>query len=99
MGPLPGGERLAVPRLHLLLVGAAAIASAAASYILLRGMRDEITAKLVARHEARSEARRVTDPDSDEAAEDAEVDQVDRVDQAHQVDGADQTDDPRNADR
>ncbi len=56
-----------------LLIGAAAIASAAASYILLRGMRDEITAKLVERHEAKTEGRRLEpDPTSDEAAEDAE---------------------------
>ena len=68
----------------LLLVGASAIASAAASYILLRGMRDEITAKLVERHEARSRARQVADPDSDEAVEDAE---------------AEGRDDPHNADR
>ena len=46
----------------VLLLGASAIASAAASYILLRGMRDEITAKLVERHEAqaRGEAGRST---------------------------------------
>jgi hypothetical protein len=56
-----------------LLVGASAIASAAASYILLRGMRDEITARLVERHEAKAEGRRPEpDPLSDEAAEDAE---------------------------
>jgi hypothetical protein len=56
-----------------LLLGLAAIASAAASYILLRGMRDEITAKLVERHEAKVEGRRPqVDPTSDEAAEDAE---------------------------
>ena len=56
----------------VLLLGAAALASAAASYILLRGMRDEITARLVERHEARAEGRQQPDPTSDEAAEDAE---------------------------
>ena len=67
----------------VLLLGAAAIASAAASYILLRGMRDEITAKLVERHEARLESKQAVEPGSDEAAEDAEIDH----------------DDTRNADR
>jgi len=70
----------------VLLIGASAIASAAASYILLRGMRDEITAKLVERHEARAEGRQLQpDPASDEAAEDAE--------------DAGNGDQPRNADR
>ena len=70
----------------VLLIGASAIASAAASYILLRGMRDEITAKLVERHEARAEGRQLQpDPTSDEAAEDAE--------------DAGPGDQPRNADR
>ena len=60
----------------VLLLGFSAIASAAASYILLRGMRDEITAKLVDRHEAKVEGRRLqADPTSDEAAEDAEDDE------------------------
>lgn len=75
----------------VLLLGASAIASAAASYILLRGMRDEITAKLMERHEAKLEAAQVADPDSDEAAEDAEVDEVDRPQRPV-------ADDPRNAD-
>jgi hypothetical protein len=57
----------------VLLLGAAAIASAAASYILLRGMRDEMTAKLVDRHEARLRAREQGQEAGDEAAEDAEV--------------------------
>jgi hypothetical protein len=59
----------------VLLLGAAAIASAALSYVLLRGMRDEITAGLVERHEARLKAKQehLVDEDSDEAAEDAEV--------------------------
>lgn len=56
----------------VLLLGASAVASAAASYILLRGMRDEITARLVERHEAKVEAKGLVDPASDEAAEDAE---------------------------
>ncbi|GAA5031736.1 hypothetical protein GCM10023258_30160 [Terrabacter aeriphilus] len=56
----------------VLLLGASAIASAAASYILLRGMRDEITARLVERHEAKVESKGQVDPASDEAAEDAE---------------------------
>lgn len=68
----------------LLLLGSSAIASAAASYILLRGMRDEITAKLLERHEAKLEAKQAPDPASDEAVEDAEIDRADG---------------PRNADR
>ena len=51
----------------LLLVASAALASAALSYVLLRGMRDEITARLVERHEERLRAR-----GDDEIAEDAE---------------------------
>ena len=62
----------------VLLLGAAAIASAAASYILLRGMRDELTAKLVERHEARLRARDGAAVTGDEAAEDAELDERDR---------------------
>ena len=63
----------------VLLIGAAALSSAAASYVLLRGMRDEITAGLVERHEARAQAKQeaaaaAPAPSSDEAAEDAEVD-------------------------
>jgi hypothetical protein len=59
----------------VLLLAAAALASAALSYVLLRGMRDEITAGLVERHEARMRAKEghVVEEDSDEAAEDAEV--------------------------
>ncbi|MCU1538780.1 MAG: hypothetical protein JWP82_3131 [Humibacillus sp.] len=55
----------------VLLLAAAAIASAAASYVLLRGMRDEMTAQLVARHEARlaSKGQAV----GDEAVEDEEI--------------------------
>jgi hypothetical protein len=62
----------------ILLLGASVVASAAASYVLLRGMRDEITGRLVQRHEARAQARGeattpAPDPSSDEAAEDAEI--------------------------
>jgi hypothetical protein len=55
----------------VLLLAASAIASAALSYVLLRGMRDEMTAQLVARHEARLAAKGV--PSGDEADEDAEI--------------------------
>ena len=58
----------------VLLLAAAAISSAALSYVLLRGMRDEITAGLMDRHEARLQAKQdAAASDSDEAAEDAEV--------------------------
>jgi hypothetical protein len=59
----------------VLLLAAAALASAALSYVLLRGMRDEITAGLVERHEARMQAKEglVSEEGTDEAAEDAEV--------------------------
>jgi hypothetical protein len=56
----------------VLLLGASAIASAAASYVLLRGMRDEVTARLIERHEAKLEAKAQVDPASDEFAEDRE---------------------------
>ncbi len=58
---------------RLILVGSAAIASAAVSYLLLRGMRDEITAKLVTRHEARMKAKAEGFEDGDELAEDTEI--------------------------
>jgi hypothetical protein len=61
----------------VLLLGASAVASAAASYILLRGMRDEVTARLVERHEARLESKHGVLPGSDEAVEDAEIDHDD----------------------
>jgi len=70
----------------VLLLAAAALASAAASYVLLRGMRDEITANLAERHEARLQAKQeaaattAASPSSDEAAEDAEVDGIEQVD-------------------
>lgn len=57
----------------VLLLGSAALASAAASYLLLREMRNEMTAQLVARHEARAERRSQRPPSSDEAAEDREA--------------------------
>ena len=79
----------------VLLLGASAIASAAASYVLLRGMRDEITAKLVDRHEARLEAKQQVDPTSDEFAEDAEDERPVRDADAT---GAAAAEDPRNAD-
>jgi hypothetical protein len=55
----------------VLLLAASAIASAALSYVLLRGIRDEMTAKLVERHEARLAAK--AQPSRDEADEDAEI--------------------------
>ena len=55
----------------VLLLAASAIASAALSYVLLRGMRDEMTAKLVERHEARLAAK--SQVGRDEADEDAEI--------------------------
>ena len=59
---------------RLLLVGSAAIASSAVSYVLLRGMRDEMTAKLVERHDARLRAKAEGfDDGDDELAEDAEI--------------------------
>ena len=79
----------------VLLLGASALASAAASYILLRGMRDEITAKLVERHEAKLEAKQQVDPTSDEFAEDLEDERP--VGDADTTGAA--TEDPRNADR
>lgn len=58
---------------RLVLVGSAAIASAAVSYVLLRGMRDDMTAKLVTRHEARLKAKSEGFEDGDELAEDTEI--------------------------
>lgn len=57
----------------VILVGAAAIASAAASYVLLRDMRDELTAKLVQRHESRLQQKQQLMRGEDELAEDAEI--------------------------
>ena len=57
----------------VLLLGAAALASAAASYILLRDMRNEMTSKMMDRHEAKLRARE-DDPLADEQAEDREAD-------------------------
>lgn len=59
---------------RLVLIGSAAVASAVVSYVLLRGMRDEMTAKLVERHEARLRAKAEGFEDGDdELAEDAEI--------------------------
>lgn len=58
----------------VLLLGAAAIASAVASYALLRGMRDELTARLMDRHEAKLRAREAGRQAADELAEDREAD-------------------------
>lgn len=58
----------------ILLLGSAAIASAAASYLLLRGMRDEMTARLMERHEAKLRARNEAAGSADELAEDREAD-------------------------
>jgi hypothetical protein len=58
----------------ILLLGSAAIASAAASYLLLRGMRDEMTARLMERHEAKLRARNEPAGSADELAEDREAD-------------------------
>lgn len=58
---------------RLILVGSAAVASAAVSYVLLRGMRDEMTTKLVTRHEARVKAKSEGFEDGDELAEDTEI--------------------------
>ncbi|MDV3220770.1 DUF4229 domain-containing protein [Intrasporangium sp.] len=59
----------------LLLVALSAVISAVVSYVLLRGMRDEMTAKLMDRHEAKlrakEEGRRTWT--EDELAEDAEA--------------------------
>ena len=57
----------------ILLLGASAVASAIVSYLLLRGMRDEMTAKLIDRHQARAQARGKRRPSDDELAEDTEI--------------------------
>ncbi|GAA6524884.1 DUF4229 domain-containing protein [Intrasporangium sp. DVR] len=62
----------------VLLVGLSAVLSAAIAYALLRGMRDEMTAKLMEKHEAKlqakQEGRATADAwSADAAAEDAEV--------------------------
>lgn len=59
----------------VLLLGLSAIISAALSYALLRGMRDEMTAKLVERHEAKLQAKQEgrLAASEDELAEDAEA--------------------------
>ena len=66
----------------VLLIALSAIISAVVSYALLRGMRDEITAKLMDRHEAKLQAkqsgRRL--PSEDELAEDAEAERPNGTD-------------------
>ena len=59
----------------VLLLALSAIISAAVSYALLRGMRDELTAKLMERHEAKVRAKQEGErtPTEDELAEDAEA--------------------------
>jgi hypothetical protein len=59
-----------------LLIIFAAVASAVTSYFLLRGMRDEMTTKLMDRHEARMRAKAERGASVDEVAEDAEVESV-----------------------
>src|SRR6476620_3613427 len=66
----------------VLLLGASAIASAAASYLLLRGMRDEITAKLVDRHEDQLVAKQQVGQAREELAEDAEDERPNRDEDA-----------------
>ena len=58
----------------VLLMGASAIASAALSYILLRGMRDDMTAKFAERYEARQQGRGESKPTRADLEEDAELD-------------------------
>ncbi|AXG12458.1 DUF4229 domain-containing protein [Intrasporangium calvum] len=77
----------------VLLVGLAAILSAVLSYLLLRGMRDEMTAKLMERHEAKLRAKEQGRAGAsafaeDEAAEDAE-DEAAEADRAGRTDGSD----------
>lgn len=58
----------------VLLLALSAIISAVVSYALLRGMRDEMTAKLVERHEAKLRTKQGHwTPSEDELAEDAEA--------------------------
>lgn len=60
----------------VLLLGLSAVISAVLSYVLLRGMRDEMTAKLMDWDQSRRAAKGHTGSvdGADEAAEDAEVD-------------------------
>ena len=55
----------------IVLIVLAALASSITSYVLLRGLRDEMTAKLMARHEAKVAARQ--NRSADELDEDAEA--------------------------
>lgn len=62
----------------LLLIALAAVISAIVSLLVLRGMRDEMTAKLIDRHEARLEAKANRAKSRDELDEDAEADRAAR---------------------
>lgn len=65
----------------VLLLALSAIISAVVSYALLRGMRDEMTAKLVERHEAKLQAKQGRQaPSEDELAEDAEAERSNGTD-------------------
>jgi hypothetical protein len=59
-----------------LLIIFAALASAITSFFLLRGMRDEMTTRLMDRHEARMRAKAERGTSLDELDEDAEADSV-----------------------
>ena len=64
----------------VLLSPLSAIISAVVSYALLRGMRDEMTAKLVERHEAKLQAKQGRLALEDELAEDAEAERPNGTD-------------------
>ena len=66
----------------VLLIALSAVISAAVSYALLRGMRDELTAKLVERHEAKLRAKQEGrgTPSEDELAEYAEAERPNGTD-------------------
>jgi drug/metabolite transporter (DMT)-like permease len=55
-----------------LLLGLSAVLSVAVSFVLLRGMRDDLTRQLQERFEAKAQAR--SEASADELAEDAEAD-------------------------
>lgn len=64
----------------VLLLGLSVVLSAAVSFVVLRGMREEIAGRIESWDEARREARAVDgepQPGSDELAEDAEADRRD----------------------
>lgn len=66
----------------VLLIALSAVISAVVSYALLRGMRDEMTAKLVERHDAKLQAKQEgkRSPSEDELAEDAEAERPNGTD-------------------